>query len=138
MKVMHLDELNGTENDVEHGNWRSRRFFLADEGVGFSFHVTVLKAGTSTDMWYANHVECVYVYQGSGTLVNRDTGEEHELRPGTMYLLNDSDKHTLIADEDVHCTCVFNPPVAGREVHDENGVYPLLDAEGNRLDTPKA
>jgi L-ectoine synthase len=22
--------------------------------------------------------------------------------------------------------CVFNPPVTGREVHDENGVYPLI------------
>jgi L-ectoine synthase len=22
---------------------------------------------------------------------------------------------------------VFNPPVTGREVHDENGVYPLLE-----------
>jgi len=25
--------------------------------------------------------------------------------------------------------CVFNPPVTGREVHDENGVYPLLTEE---------
>jgi L-ectoine synthase len=22
--------------------------------------------------------------------------------------------------------CVFNPPVTGREVHDERGVYPLI------------
>jgi L-ectoine synthase len=22
--------------------------------------------------------------------------------------------------------CVFNPPVTGREVHDEDGVYPLI------------
>jgi L-ectoine synthase len=27
--------------------------------------------------------------------------------------------------------CVFNPPVTGREVHDENGVYPLLTDEPN-------
>jgi L-ectoine synthase len=25
--------------------------------------------------------------------------------------------------------CVFNPPVTGREVHDENGVYPLIKEE---------
>jgi L-ectoine synthase len=25
--------------------------------------------------------------------------------------------------------CVFNPPVTGREVHDENGVYPLISEE---------
>jgi L-ectoine synthase len=28
--------------------------------------------------------------------------------------------------EEIRCVCVFNPPVTGREVHDENGVYPLV------------
>jgi L-ectoine synthase len=28
--------------------------------------------------------------------------------------------------------CVFNPPVTGREVHDENGVYPLLTEPDDR------
>lgn len=126
MKVVKLDDLNETEYDVVHGNWRSRRMVLAKDKVGFSFHITILKAGTSTEMWYANHVECVYVYQGKGTLTNRDTGEEFVLEPGVMYLLNDGDKHTVTVEEDIHCTCVFNPPVTGREVHDENGVYPVL------------
>ncbi len=126
MKVIHLDELNGTDADVEHGNWRSRRLVLAKDGVGFSFHDTHLKAGTTSDFWYANHIECVYVYAGKGTLVNRENGDRFELKPGTMYLLDEHDKHTVIVDEDIHCACTFNPPVTGREVHDENGVYPLL------------
>lgn len=126
MKVIHLDELNGTDNDVDHGNWRSRRFVLGKDKVGFSFHDTHLRTGTETEMWYANHIECVYVYAGKGTLVNRETGEEHDLRPGTMYLLNEHEKHTVKVEEDIHCACVFNPPVTGREVHDENGVYPLI------------
>jgi L-ectoine synthase len=25
--------------------------------------------------------------------------------------------------------CVFNPPLTGREVHDENGVYPLVEEQ---------
>lgn len=126
MKVIHLDELNGTDADVEHGNWRSRRLVLAKDGVGFSFHDTHLKAGTTSDFWYANHIECVYVYAGKGTLVNRENGDRFELKPGTMYLLDEHDKHTVIVEEDIHCACTFNPPVTGREVHDENGVYPLL------------
>ncbi|WP_114905977.1 ectoine synthase [Ornithinimicrobium murale] len=129
MKVINLHDLNGTDNDVEHGNWRSRRFVLARDQVGFSFHDTVLYAGTETDMWYANHIECVYVYAGTGTLVNRETGEEHALAPGTMYLLDGNEKHTIRAVEDIRCACVFNPPVTGREVHDEHGVYPLLTEE---------
>lgn len=129
MKVINLNELDGTENDVEHGTWRSRRFVLARDGVGFSFHDTVLYAGTETEMWYAHHVECVYCYEGAGTLVNRETGEEFPIRRGTMYLLDEHDKHTVIAETDLHMACVFNPPVTGREVHDENGVYPLLVEE---------
>lgn len=128
MKVIHIDELDGTANDVDHDTWRSRRFVLADAGVGFSFHDTLLRAGTETEMWYANHIECVYVFQGTGTLVNRETGEEFELGPGTMYLLDKHDKHTVRAETDIRCACVFNPPVTGREVHDEDGVYPLLTA----------
>lgn len=126
MKVIHIDQLDNTDRDVDHDTWRSRRFVLADDEVGFSFHDTLLRAGTETDMWYANHIECVYVYQGEGTLVNRETGEEHALRPGTMYLLDKHDKHTVKAETDIRCACVFNPPVTGREVHDEHGVYPLL------------
>ena len=33
MKVIHIEELDGTDRDVEHGNWRSRRFVLAGDGV---------------------------------------------------------------------------------------------------------
>jgi L-ectoine synthase len=129
MKVIHLEDLNGTDRDVDHDTWRSRRFVLAQDGVGFSFHDTLLRAGTSTEMWYANHIECVYVFDGTGILENRETGEKHELRPGTMYLLDKHDKHTVHATTDIRCACTFNPPVTGREVHDENGVYPLLTVD---------
>ena len=128
MIVRTLQDIVGTDRDVDHTTWRSRRFVLADDKVGFSFHDTHLRAGTETEMWYANHIEAVYVYQGEGTLVNRETGEEHELKPGTMYLLDEHDKHTVRATTDIRCACVFNPPVTGREVHDEHGVYPLLAA----------
>ncbi|WP_265447827.1 ectoine synthase [Flexivirga meconopsidis] len=129
MKVINLHDLDDTDNDVEHGNWRSRRFVLAKDGVGFSFHDTVLYEGTESEFWYANHVECVYVYAGRGTLLNRDTGEEFALEPGTVYLLDKHDKHTVRVQEEIHCACVFNPPVTGREVHDENGVYPVIHEE---------
>ena len=126
MKVIHIEDLDGTERDVDQENWRSRRFVLAGDKVGFSFHDTLLRAGTESEFWYANHVECVYVYEGTGTLINRDTGEEHDLRPGTVYLLDNHDRHTVRAKTDIRTACVFNPPVTGREVHDERGVYPLI------------
>ncbi|QSB04577.1 ectoine synthase [Natronoglycomyces albus] len=133
MIVRRLEDLVGSENDVlgndrdkAEGTWRSRRLLLAKDKVGFSLHDTVLYAGTSTTMCYANHIEAVYVIEGAGELADHETGETHKLAPGTMYLLNGGERHTLTAHEDLRCVCVFNPPVTGREVHDENGVYPLL------------
>ena len=34
--------------------------------------------------------------------------------------------------------CVFNPPVTGREVHDENGVYPLIVEEPREVEGTSA
>ena len=129
MIVRSLDEIVGTERDVQAPTWCSRRFVLAKEGVGFSLHETILYAGTKTKMWYANHIEAVYCIEGEGELTNEDTGEKHDIRPGVMYLLNGHEHHTLHARTDVKTVCVFNPPCTGREVHDENGVYPLLTEE---------
>lgn len=133
MKITYLEDLDGTDRDVtpEDGNWRSRRIVLAKEGVGFSFHDTVIYAGTESDFWYANHIEAVYCVGGEGELVNRETGETHEIRDGMCYLLDGHEKHTVRAKTDLRMACVFNPPVTGREVHDENGVYPVLTEEDN-------
>ncbi|MDQ4085588.1 MAG: ectoine synthase [Actinomycetota bacterium] len=131
MIVTHLSELEGTDRDVEFNTWRSRRFVLAKDRVGFSLHDTVIYAGTETSMWYANHIEAVYCVGGEGELVNDETGEVHEIRDGTMYLLDGHEHHTVRAHTDLRMVCVFNPPVTGREVHDENGVYPLLTEDEN-------
>lgn len=126
MRVVQLNDLNNTDRDVTSETWRSRRMVLAKEGVGFSFHDTVIYAGTTSTFHYQNHVEAVYCVQGTGTLTNEETGETFPLRDGTMYLLDGNEKHTVQADTELRMACVFNPPVTGREVHDENGVYPVL------------
>lgn len=126
MIVRRLDDIAGTERDVTAPTFVSRRFVLASERVGFSLHDTLLYAGTATRMWYANHIEAVYCIDGEGELVNEETGEKHEVVPGTMYLLDGHEHHTLHAHTDLRTVCVFNPPLTGREVHDEDGVYPLI------------
>lgn len=135
MIVRTLSELDDSDRDVRADTWRSRRFVLAREGVGFSFHDTVLYAGTETAMWYANHVEAVYCVGGEGELVNDETGEVHPISDGTMYLLDGHERHTVRARTDLRMACVFNPPVTGREVHDEHGVYPLLTDEPTTRET---
>ncbi|MGD6979012.1 ectoine synthase [Citricoccus zhacaiensis] len=136
MLVTNLNDLNDTDRDIQSETWRSRRMVLAGEGVGFSFHDTVIYAGTTSTFHYANHIEAVYCVQGEGTLTNEETGEVHELRDGTMYLLDGHEKHTVRATTELRMACVFNPPVTGRETHDANGVYQLVLQEGSDRKVP--
>ncbi|MDA2807863.1 ectoine synthase [Nocardiopsis suaedae] len=129
MKVRSLKDVDGTDADVQTETWRSKRIVLAKDGVGFSFHETVLYAGTETSMWYANHIELVHCIEGEAEVTNDETGETHLITPGTLYLLDGHEKHTVRPKTDFRVLCVFNPPVTGREVHDENGVYPLITEE---------
>lgn len=129
MIVRTLAEITGTDRDVTTPNWRSKRIILAGDGVGFSLHETVLEGGTVNDFWYANHVEAVFVVEGEGELLDKETGETHVLGPGSMYLLDGHERHQLRPRTRMRTVCVFNPPVTGREVHDENGVYPLVVEE---------
>jgi L-ectoine synthase len=126
MIVRNVDELTDTERDIKTPNWRSKRIVLAKEGVGFSVHETTLYAGTVNDFWYANHIEAVFVVEGEGELLDKETGVTYELRPGSLYLLDEHDHHQIRPRTEMRTVCVFNPPVTGREVHDENGVYPLI------------
>lgn len=129
MIVRTLAEIEDTERDIQTPNWRSKRIVLAKEQVGFSVHETTLYAGTVNDFWYANHIEAVFVVSGEGELENKETGEVHQLKPGSLYLLDGHEHHQLRPKTEIKTVCVFNPPVTGREVHDENGVYPLITEE---------
>ena len=129
MIVRTLVEITDTDRDVITPNWRSKRIVLAKDGVGFSLHETVLDAGSVNDFWYANHIEAVFVTEGYGELYDKDNDVTHQLGPGSMYLLNGHEKHQLRPKTEMRTVCVFNPPVTGREVHDENGIYPLITEE---------
>ena len=105
-----------------------------DDGMGFSLHDTVMETGTETTMWYRNHLEAVYCIEGEGEIEDLATGERHVVTAGTMYALDDHDHHVMRVKQRMRMVCVFNPPCTGREVHDDEGVYPLLvdDPEPNQ------
>ena len=124
MIVRTLADLADGPRDVGAETWRSRRLLLAEDGLGFSLHDTVIHAGTTTDMWYKHHVEAVYCIEGTGVLTDRSTGERWPLAPGTLYVLDGHEQHRVEATTDLRMVCVFDPPVTGREVHDADGAYP--------------
>lgn len=127
MIVRTLAEIKGTDRDVQSKTWNSQRLLLARDGQRFSMHETILYAGTETAMWYANHVEAVYCVGGEGELFDDETGETFPLRDGTLYLLDGHEHHRVWAYTDLRMVCVFDPPVTGRETHDETGAYPLME-----------
>ncbi|MCB0964833.1 MAG: ectoine synthase [Acidimicrobiales bacterium] len=127
MIVRRVDDLDGTDRETVAETWRSRRFLLAGDGMGFSFHETTIGAGTETRMWYKHHLEAVYCVAGSGTIEDLATGEVHEIADGTMYALNEHDRHVVRATEEMRLICVFNPPCVGGETHDADGAYPPAD-----------
>ena len=124
MIIRKLDAVRASERNVEGKGWESARLALKDDKMGFSFHVTTMFAGEEIRMHYKHHLESVFVLSGEGTIEDLGTGLTHELRPGTLYLLDKHDRHVVRPATDIVTACVFNPPVTGREVHDESGAYP--------------
>jgi L-ectoine synthase len=129
MIIRRLEEIEDTDRAVKAPTFTSRRFLLADDRFGFSFHDTVLYAGSETKIWYKNHLEAVYCMGGRGVLEDLDNGETHEISPGTFYALDGHERHILRAITDLRMMCVFTPALTGAEVHDGDGAYPLLEPE---------
>lgn len=129
MIVKHLEDVLGTEQEVQTPNWTSRRLLLSRDNMGFSVHDTVLHEGTVTKMCYRNHLEAVYCIEGEGEIENLEDGQIHAIRPGTIYALDQHDPHILRALSRLRMVCVFNPPLTGQEVHDKTGAYPLMETE---------
>ncbi|GAK40801.1 ectoine synthase [Paenibacillus urinalis] len=125
MIVKHLEEIIHSKDDIDTQTWNSRRLLLTKDGMGFSLNDTLIKAGTETLIWYKNHVEAVYCIEGEGE-IEVIGGETYRISPGMMYALDGHEKHYLRARSHMRMVCVFNPPLTGAEVHDEEGTYPLL------------
>lgn len=116
-----------TDRRVADQKWESVRLLLADDGMGFSFHITTIEGGSEHTFHYKNHFESVYCISGEGEIEDLATGKVHQITPGVMYALNLHDKHTLRARRELVLACCFNPPVTGHEVHRADGSYALAD-----------
>ena len=127
MIVRRLEDLIGTERDVHAPTWNSRRLLLKRDGMGFSMHDTLIHAGTETRIHYKHHLEAVYCVEGEGEIEPLGGGETRPITPGTLYALDRHDPHLLRARTRLRLVCVFNPALTGDEVHDAEGVYPLVE-----------
>lgn len=127
MIVRSLEDIQADDREVGGTDgWLSRRYLLRKDGMGFSFHETFIDEGAELNMWYKNHLESVYCVDGEGEIYDKATEKTHKIVPGTMYALDQNDRHTLRCFKRLRLLCVFNPPCTGKETHDADGAYPIL------------
>lgn len=125
MIVRNLADAEAGDRRIVSKTWESVRLLLKDDQMGFSMHVTTIYPGTTTNMWYRNHLEAVLCIEGEGEIETLADGKVYPVFPGMIYALDQHDKHVLRARSALKMVCVFNPPLNGKEVHDEQGAYPL-------------
>lgn len=126
MKLVKLDKLIGTPRDVAcpRGGFKSRRYLIEADGMGFTLTRTSVPAGQGPQHWhYTRHLEACYCESGGGKLTDLATGKTHFIVPGTMYALDKHDDHTFEAIEDTVLICVFLPALQGDEVHGADNSY---------------
>jgi len=125
MIVRQLQDAKDSARRIDSSGWNSVRLLLSEDHMGFSFHITTIYKDAELHMHYQNHLECVYCISGHGEIEDCATGAVHAIAPGTMYALNNNDKHILRGFDDMSMACVFNPPLIGNEVHNASGAYEL-------------
>jgi L-ectoine synthase len=126
--VRTTSEVEGTEFDVSGPAWQSIRLLTRNDGCGFSLHDTYVDAGAELTLWYKHHIEACLCVEGSGSIEDLSSGRVFEIAPGTLYALDDHDRHLVRARTRLRLICVFNPALTGTERHDADGSY--LPSEG--------
>ncbi|MEO0569873.1 MAG: ectoine synthase [Pseudomonadota bacterium] len=127
MFVKTLADVLGSDDHAIGEAYESRRLILARNGLGYSLHDTLIKAGTSQHLHYKNHIESNYCISGEGEVENEATGEVWPIRAGTLFVLDRHDAHIVRAKSEIRLICVFTPALTGHEKHDKDGSYAAPD-----------
>ncbi len=107
------------------GGFISNRILLDSDNMGYTITKTIIPVNGKQFWHYKNHLESCYCVSGSGILTNKITGEEILIEPDITYVLDKNDPHYFEAKTEVVLICVFNPPLTGQEIHQEDGSYSL-------------
>lgn len=130
MIIRKLDQIIGSAKHVHGPGWESRRLLAKADGMGFSFHDTVLAEGTEQESEYKHHLEANYCISGEGEVVDVASGEAFPIRAGTLYALDKNDRHILRATKgDLRLICIFYPALIGTETHQADGSYAVTEPE---------
>ena len=121
MIVRSKKDVVGTKGEAGGDKWRSLRFLHEEDGMGVTLVDGLLEPGFDMVLWQKNHLEACYCIEGEGTVEELDTGVIHEIGPGTIYAMNDHDRHRIRAKTRMRVICTFFPALTGFEKHDADG-----------------
>jgi len=119
--VKSLGDVLGTKEEAHGDKWHSMRLLHAEDAMGVTLADGVLEAGFEMELWQKNHLEACYFIEGEGTVEELDSGTVHNIRPGTLYAMNNHDRHRIKITKRARVICTFSPALTGDEVHDEDG-----------------
>jgi len=122
MKIIDVNNLP-SERVVRFHSGVSNRILLKSDGMGYTMTKTVVEPGQKVFQHYKNHLESCLCISGHARLENAATGEIFNITPGVCYVLDKHDPHYFEAYEETVLICVFNPPLTGQEIHQEDGSY---------------
>lgn len=126
IRTMERIEVEGRVVSISHGKASAVRLLTKSDGAGFSVSEARGHGRGSSDLWYKHHWEANYIRSGRGILEDRSTGERWDLAPDVLSCVGPEDRHRIMRDdgEGLRIISVFNPPLTGREHHDEDGACP--------------
>lgn len=121
MIVKTVEDLSGTKGEAHGDKWHSMRLLHREDGMGVTLTDSVLEEGFTMTLWQKNHLEACYCLEGEGTVEELDSATVHEIRPGTVYAMNNHDRHRINAKTRMRVICTFYPALTGHEKHDADG-----------------
>jgi L-ectoine synthase len=121
MIVKTRTDVAGTKGEASGDRWHSLRLLHQEDGMGVTLTDSILEPGFDMVLWQKNHYEACYCLEGEGTVEELANGAVHQIRPGTLYAMNDHDRHRIRAKTRMRVVCTFVPALTGDEVHDADG-----------------
>ena len=111
----------GTKGEACGDKWHSLRLLHKEHGMGVTLVDCVLEPGFDMVLWQKNHLEACYCIEGEGTVEELESGRVHEIKAGTLYAMDNHDRHRIRAITRIRVICTFVPPLTGDEIHDADG-----------------
>ncbi len=115
------EDVIGTKGEARGDKWHSLRLLHKEDGMGVTLVDALLEPGFDMALWQKNHLAACYCIEGAGGVEELESGRVHEIKAGTLYAMNNHDRHRIRAITRMRVICTFVPPLTGDEIHDADG-----------------